>query len=242
MLLWKPGKITTMNLYPSAMNHNIPRQAHTRRLCISNMVCSISMLLEFQDTDISRACTCIGAIFVDQSPGSPISDVERWITISEESSSLAIGCVLLRNMGGTVARLGLESRGLNFYFYAPDSPFDLMLQLVLRCPTCNQNSCSARLGTNAQCSNNKQVTENPSAPPGSPNPQIPSTLPRLQNDFRSSFQQGCSISCHSQADCECSGYQCMQDNSVIARLRKTTMECVFVPLASSLIGKRDMEP
>ena len=52
-------------------------------------------------------------------------------------------------------------------------------------------------------------------------------------------QEECGMSCTSQRDCGCGDYLCLKDTSVIARLRDTTMSCVFVPLSSQAFPTLD---
>ena len=142
-------------------------------------------------------------------------------------------------MGGSLRRFGTR-RGLSIYLFAPASPFERILNAKYRCPVCDKSSCPAKPGSNLQCSNNPLFTLNPTAPPATPDPQNPSTLPHEPSDVNTNVQQVCGTTCRTKADCKCADYQCMKDTSVIPRLRKSTMECIFVPLSSAIRGKRDM--
>ena len=162
--------------------------------------------------------------------------MSTWRHIWTNAVTLNRACPGQKNMGGSMRRLG-QRHGLSIYLFGPGSQFDRILNIKYRCPICDKNSCPAKQGSDLQCSNNRWVTLNPTAPPATPDPQNPFTLPAEPGDVNTNVQQVCGTACRTNADCECGDYQCFQDNSVIARLRKVTMACVFVPL-SSLNGKR----
>ena len=135
-----------------------------------------------------------------------------------------------------MSNLGV-GRGLTVYLFSPDSPFDLLLGMKLRCPTCHQGSCTASNSNSQECSNNPNVTVNTTP---SPDPQNPSTFPHQAGGFHSTTQSYCNVPCSSQADCKCGDdYRCMQSSSVISLL---TRACVYLPLSSGSNGKRDFEP
>ena len=163
-----------------------------------------------------------------------------WRRISGYAATLNHACPGQKSMGGSMRQLG-EYEGLSIYLFGPGSPFDRILNIKYRCPICDKNSCPAKQGNDLQCSNNPGVIQNPTAPPATPDPQNPSTLPAEPGDVNTNVQQVCGTACRTQADCECGDYQCIKDDSVIARLRKVTSACVFIPL-SSVHGKREMGP
>ena len=179
---------------------------------------------------------CIAALFVDQRPGHITSDLETWEMVYLNADTVNYVCVDDRGMGGYMSNLG-TSRGLNIYLFSPGSPFDLLLDMKLRCPVCNQWSCSASNSNSQECSNNPNVTEKSAS---SPDPQVPSTLPHQVSDFHTTAQRYCNIPCSSHADCDCgAGYRCMQDSFWTSQLKKATMACIFRAISLRSKGKRE---
>ena len=186
-------------------------------------------------------CTgnCIAALFFDQLSRYPKSDLETWEMVYLNADTVNNVCVDERNMGGYMSNLGV-SNGLTIYLFSPNSPFDILLDMKLHCPICNQWSCSASNSNSQACSNNPNVTEK-STP--SPDPQAPPTLPYSVSDFYTTTGQHCNLPCSSQADCHCGDdYRCMQDSFFTSQMKKATMACIFLPLSSGANGKRDFEP
>ena len=111
-----------------------------------------------------------------------------------------------------------------FWLYAPDSQADDDVGQTVVCPTCNQESCPATLST-AQC---------PywNLHPASGGFQPPILNNAVAGGNQLSEVQECGVSCNSQADCDCGDYLCIQDYSLIARLRANNRECVYIPLSS----------
>ena len=179
---------------------------------------------------------CVGALFIDRSPGSITTDVDRWQNIHMNGYSLNIACIIGNDMGGYKQHGGRDG-GMIFYLFGVDSPFHLLLDMKLRCPACNQGNCF--YGSGQQCSNNPQTRENPRP---APDPEIPSSLPQQEGDVHITVPEVCERPCSSQADCHCGDdYRCVQDVSVFARLRPVTMQCIFIPLSAGLHGKRDVK-
>ena len=113
-----------------------------------------------------------------------------------------------------------------FWLYAPDSEADGDVGQTVVCPSCNQEGCPATLST-AQC---------PSwnlHPAAEFNTQPPILNNAAAGGNQLSEVQECGVSCKSQADCGCGDYLCIQDYSLIARLRKSNpSECVYIPFSS----------
>ena len=96
--------------------------------------------------------------------------------------------------------------------------------MTVVCPTCNQEHCPATLSM-AQCPYwNLNIASAGYQPPILNN--------AVAGGNQLSEIQECGVSCKSQADCDCGDYLCIQDYSLIARLRNTHMECAYIPLSS----------
>ena len=117
-----------------------------------------------------------------------------------------------------------KRQSLVFWLYGPDSQADDDVGIAVVCPSCNQEQCPATLST-AQC-----LYWNLNSISAGSQPPIWNNAVAGGNQL--SEVQVCGVSCTSQADCDCGDYLCIQDYSLIARLRNTHMECTYIPLSS----------
>ena len=119
--------------------------------------------------------------------------------------------------------------------YGPGSDADDEIGQSVVCPDCNQEHCPATASREQCPSWNVFSTRGGAAA----NP--PPTLGGTASTDGAAYdeQEECGMSCTSQRDCGCGDYLCLKDTSVIARLRDTTMSCVFVPLSSQAFPTLD---
>lgn len=112
-----------------------------------------------------------------------------------------------------------------FAMYGPGSEADGDVGQAIVCPNCNQENCPATVA-NAMCAS----SSNPPSPASGAHPPILQAAAGNADQVDEAVV--CGSSCKKQSDCGCGDYLCLQDYSLIPRLRSTVQSCTFVPLSS----------
>lgn len=124
-----------------------------------------------------------------------------------------------------LAPTGVERHSMAFVLYAPGSQAEGDVGQDIVCPNCLRENCPATAST-AVCpsSNNPPSLAAGAQPPILNNP--------AGNAHQIAEEAVCGASCKAQTDCTCSDYLCLQDYSLIPRLRNNKQECTYIPLSS----------